>query len=163
CSPSQPRTSSSRSAPKPDVPTTASRPCSTHQRRLPMTAAGWVKSTTTSQSSSASSLSPWSTSAATSMSGASGRVRITSRPTRPRAPSTPTLVIAVLPVAALIVCRYPGQTEVLTHDIAGGSDLEGGGVVEGADDGQGLRAGEDLGGDGAHVVVGDGVDRREHL
>ena len=52
------RTSASRSSPKPEVPTTTLRPCSTHQRRLPITAATWVKSTTTSQPISASSESP---------------------------------------------------------------------------------------------------------
>jgi hypothetical protein len=58
CSGSQPRTSSSRSSPNPDVPTTASTSCRTHQCRLDMTTPGWVKSTTTSQPVSASSASP---------------------------------------------------------------------------------------------------------
>ena len=94
CSASQPRTSSSRSSTNPDVPTTTSRSCSTHQRRLSMTTPGWVKSITTSHPVSASSASVWSTSAATSRSGASCTARITSRPIRPRAPSTPTFVMA---------------------------------------------------------------------
>ena len=55
------RTSASRSSPKPEVPTTTFSPWATHQRRLSMTAATWVKSTTTSQPSSASRSSPWST------------------------------------------------------------------------------------------------------
>ena len=40
CSASQPRTSSSRSSPNPDVPTTTSRSCWTHQCRLDMTTPG---------------------------------------------------------------------------------------------------------------------------
>src|SRR5437588_362090 len=91
---SQPRTSSRRSSENPDVPTTTSRSCSTHQCRLDMTTPGWVKSTTRSHPVSASSASPWSTSAATSRSGASLTVLTTSRPIRPRAPSTPTLAMA---------------------------------------------------------------------
>src|SRR5690348_18491957 len=42
-------------------------------------------------------------------------------------------------------------------------DLEGAGVVEGADDGQGLGFGEDLGRDRADVIVTDSVDRGEYL
>ena len=114
---SQPCTSSRRSSPNPEVPTTTSRSCSTHQRRLSMTAPGWVKSTTASHPVSASRSSPRSTSAATYRSGASLTARITSRPIRPRAPTTPTLIIAVLPVGPVIVDRYwCHDTRVTVHD-----------------------------------------------
>src|SRR5204863_10207539 len=43
------------------------------------------------------------------------------------------------------------------------SGLKGAVVVEWADDGQGLGPGEDFGGDGADVVVTDGIDRAQHL
>ena len=102
CSASQPRTSSRRSSANPDVPTTTSRSCRTHQCRLDMTTPGWVKSTTTSHPVSASSASPWSTSAATSRSGASPMARITSCPIRPRAPSTPTLAMTILHLLVLL-------------------------------------------------------------
>ncbi len=90
---SQERTSASRSSPKPEVPTTTVTPCSIHQRRLSITAATCVKSTTTSQPSSGSSGSPWSTCATSSVSGASCTVSQTVRPIRPLAPRTPTLII----------------------------------------------------------------------
>src|SRR5581483_6698413 len=91
---SQPRTSASRSSSNPEVPTTTSRLCSTHHLRLPMTAPGWVKSSTTSQPASAPRSSSWSTSAETSRSGASAIAAHAVRPIRPRAPSTPTFVTA---------------------------------------------------------------------
>src|SRR5580658_1305780 len=122
-----------------------------------MTTPGCVKSTTTSHPVSASSSSPWSTSATTSRSLLSPTTRTTSRPIRPRAPSTPTLVIGSLRVALMIVCHhfpYRGCDDTRSCS----SDSERAGVVEGADDGQGLWAGEDVGGDRADVVVGDGVD-----
>src|SRR3984957_19183865 len=161
---SQPCTSSSRSSPNPEVPTTTSRSCSTHQRRLSMTAPGWVKSTTASHPVSASRSSPRSTSAATCRSGASPMARITSRPIRPRAPTTPTLIIGLLPISLITVDSYwCHDTSNCPRSLVEGLGLEGGGVVEGADDGQGLGAGEDVGGYRADVVVGDSVDRGEHL
>src|SRR5215831_3967981 len=81
---------------KPEVPMTTFRPACTHQARFSITAAGLVKSTTTSHLASGSRESPTSTSAASSRSACDRTVWPTSEPILPLAPSTPTLITVLL-------------------------------------------------------------------
>ena len=60
--------------------------------------------------------------------------------------------------SAAVSGRSPGERGRRLQHVG-----EGAGVVEGADDGENLRAGEDFRGDGPDVVVRDHVDRGEHV
>ena len=93
------RTWERRSSSKPVVPTTAWMPLRMQKSRLPMTAPGVVKSTTTCAPASTSICrsSPWSTRATSSRSSAASTPSHTAEPTRPFAPSTPTLMAMVPP------------------------------------------------------------------
>src|SRR6516165_1651948 len=148
------RTCASRDSSNPEVPTTVSRPLPTHQRRLSMTAPGWVKSTTTSHPASVSRGSPSSTSAAMPMPSAPATAWHTCEPIRPRAPSTPTLIMTA--------CHSPGGGEG-PAGVSAQCGGEGCVVVERAHHGEHLGPSQDFRGHLAHVVVGDRLDGSEDL
>src|SRR6266511_603250 len=140
--------SSSRSRPRraasnPVVPTTESMPCSMHQVRLPITASGWVKSTTTSglASTSASRSSPTSSAATSSQSSAASTAWQVCEPILPLAPSTATRIV-----------MRPRMSEG-----------EAGVVVEGAHYRQRRGSGVQVGGERGDVVEGHHVDPPQDL
>src|SRR5690606_37056464 len=110
-SPSQERTSASRSSVMPLVPTTTWMPLSTQNRTLSITESGWVRSTATCAplSTSAERSSPRLISATSSVSGASPIARTASEPIRPRAPSTATLIGELMTTLRATSAWLPGR------------------------------------------------------
>ena len=138
---------------------TCRRPCPgpwpMHQRRLSMTTPGWVKSTTTSHPASASRESPRRPGGQLQIRAARPARLAGLSPIRPWAPSTPTLIMrspSSLPPSGLIGCPR-----------SSGGARSGRSSSNGPTTASAFGRAEDVRGNLAHVIVGDGLDRREDL